>query len=431
MIKFEDKNQRLKSTTKYLISIFSLALLIGLLMAIFFPCPESEFEDQAEYNNIAWNILQGHGYSINKVEPYDPTARRGPTYPFFLAAIYLFFGQNYTAVYIIQAILYAFTCLIIYLLGREAFDNKRIGLIAALGAALYPAFWVFIRQLMTEPLFAFLLAMILLLWIRAIKEKSARWYPLLGVLIAIGALCRTTLAAFPLFILLGLLLLYQDKKRAIIDGGVVLLITFLVIAPWTARNYFVLHRFIPITSDMGRALVAAIIPYENRKQQEAVRKEIMPKLEKMMSEEKKSFDEAAQALARSEFKKDPWKYFKFLPQKLFLFWRPYSYSEMFGVKAPSWEYMENKSYGPLFLKFALLTLNTLPLLLGMVGLFFIRDKWRTALPLLLIIVYFTLVHTMVHAGTGTRYHVPIMSAVFVLASLGIVKVIGLVKPGDR
>lgn len=422
------KNQELKSTTKYLVSIFFLALVIRLLIIGFFPFPESEFEDAAEYNNIAWNILQGHGYSMNKIEPYDPTARRGPTYPFFLAAIYLFFGQNYLAVCVIQAILNAFTCLIIYLLGRKAFDNKRIGLVAALGAALYPCFWEFTRQLVTETLFTFLLALILLLWIKAIKEKSDRWYPLIGMLIAIGALCRTTLSAFPIFILLGLLLLYQDKKRAVIDGGVVLLITFLVIAPWTARNYLVFHKLIPITSDMGRAFAGAMIPYQER---ENFRKKVRPELEKMMDEEGKSFDEAAQKIALNEFKKDPLRYFKLMPQRFFLFWRPYSYSEMFGVKAPSWEYMENKSYGPLFLKFALLTLNTLPLLLGVVGLFFIRDKWRTALPFLLIIAYFTVVHTIVHAGTGTRYHAPIMSAVFVLASLGIIKVIGFLKPGDR
>lgn len=425
-MKFEDKDQRLKLTSKYLISICFLALVIRLLIVLFSPFPEAEFEDHAEYNNIAWNLLQGHGYSI-ETESHNKTARRGPTYPLFLAAIYSVFGQNYTAVYVIQAILSTFTCLIIYLLGKKSLDDDRVGLIAALGAALYPAFWEFNRQLMTETLFTFLLAMILLLWIKTIKENSARWYPLIGIFIGIGSLCRTTLATLPVFILLGLLLLYQDKKRAFINGVTVFLATCLVIAPWAARNYFVFHRFIPITAIMGQDLIGTITPHEGIDWKQRAGDKFMPKLKEIMDKENKSLNDAAIELTVNEIKEDPFLYFRLLPGKFFWFWRTYSYSEMFGVKGPSWEYIENKDYVPVFLKLVLLILNTLPLLFGILGLFFIRDKWRTVFPLLLIIVYFSVVHTLIHPGSGPRYHAPIMSAVFVFASLGIIKIIGLVR----
>ena len=69
-------------------------------------------------------------------QPGIPTAHRTPIYPLFLSGVYFIFGHSYLAVRIMQAIIGALTCLLIYWLGKEIFDEG-VGRVVSLIVVFY------------------------------------------------------------------------------------------------------------------------------------------------------------------------------------------------------------------------------------------------------------------------------------------------------
>ncbi|MEK6917155.1 MAG: hypothetical protein AABW92_05420, partial [Nanoarchaeota archaeon] len=105
------KDNKLKNI---LLEIFIFAFFMRLLAIIV--QEESKklpLSDAANYDQIAVNIVSGHGFSEVIDGQKVPTMRRTPIYPLFLAGIYSIFGHNYIAVKIIQAILGALLCIVI------------------------------------------------------------------------------------------------------------------------------------------------------------------------------------------------------------------------------------------------------------------------------------------------------------------------------
>ena len=99
------------------IAVFLIALLPRLLLAI--SSHEIPSKDAAGYDRRGMDILEGKGFLD---EDGKITAMDEPFYSFFLTAVYYFFGHNYMAARIIQAILGAITCVIIFLIARMFFN---------------------------------------------------------------------------------------------------------------------------------------------------------------------------------------------------------------------------------------------------------------------------------------------------------------------
>ena len=93
----------------YLLIILSVSLILRFCSVFLYTVPVDK--DAARYDTIAWNLVQGKGFSI---EPGTPAFLTGPTYPTFLAFIYSIFGHSYSAVIIVQALLSTLTCFMIY-----------------------------------------------------------------------------------------------------------------------------------------------------------------------------------------------------------------------------------------------------------------------------------------------------------------------------
>jgi len=117
---------------KYLISVFVIALILRLSYVLFFPQSEIE-SDALQYDTIGWNLASGDGFSL---ELGMPTPVRASVYPFFLSLIYFIIGHSYVVVRLAQAIIGALTCLLIYWLGKEIFDEG-VGRVASLIVAFY------------------------------------------------------------------------------------------------------------------------------------------------------------------------------------------------------------------------------------------------------------------------------------------------------
>jgi hypothetical protein len=82
---------------------------------------------------------------------------------------------------------------------------------------------------------------------------------LVGVLAGIAALVRTEYLVLVGAIILGSLITHRQWKMT----AVVAVAAFVVIAPWTARNYTVFHRLLPVSNATGELLFLGFNPEAN------------------------------------------------------------------------------------------------------------------------------------------------------------------------
>lgn len=224
-----------------IVLIFLIALTLRLVsVAGEHPAP---LVDAGQYDRIAVNLLTGRYAEFD-----SPTAWRMPLYPLFLASVYSVFGHSYTVVRVVQSVMGALLCVVIFHIAKTMF-NEKVGLLASCVTALYPPFlgfylyWGGSGFLLSENLFMFLLALFVL---ALLKRK----FILSGVLLGLLALTRPVIGLFPL------VLLFLYKKKAV----PALIAFFLILSPWVVRNYLVFKTFIPFSTQGGFVLLATNNP---------------------------------------------------------------------------------------------------------------------------------------------------------------------------
>ena len=144
---------------------------------------------------------------------------------------------------------------LIGLLGRRL-GGDRLGLAAGALAAVYPVLVTADASLMSETLYGLLVVAALLLAYRLIERPTLLRAGALGAMIGLAALARGE--AVLLLPLLGIPLAWRGGRggRALRIAAVCAAM-LLVVAPWTVRNYLVLDRFIPISTNEGGVIGGA------------------------------------------------------------------------------------------------------------------------------------------------------------------------------
>lgn len=156
-----------------------------------------------------------------------------PLYPIFLRTIYMLFGKfNYRAVFMIQALLSFASAIIIYAAATKA-CGRRVGLITASLAALFPDFINYNQAISPITLTLFAVALIMLAAANGSRNKISACCS--AVLFGIGILVYPPLLLF----LPGFLVV--TRKRFLF-----LIILIVVLTPWTIRNSVKAQRFIPV-----------------------------------------------------------------------------------------------------------------------------------------------------------------------------------------
>jgi 4-amino-4-deoxy-L-arabinose transferase-like glycosyltransferase len=208
------------------------------------------FSDPVFYYYSAAHIADGGGY-IQPLTGAD-TAYWPPGYTFLLTGLFKVFGAHVSIAWGVNIVLGALTCVALYYLGRLV-AGWRTGVTAGLLLALFPGHVFFSSLVLSEVTFTFLVVVALLLAALATRrgDKHARWLLLLlGVTIGAAALVRGQgLFLIPLAALFWWL--QSDWRRALRWTALAAVAAFVVIAPWTVRNYFVMDAFIPIATNVG------------------------------------------------------------------------------------------------------------------------------------------------------------------------------------
>jgi 4-amino-4-deoxy-L-arabinose transferase-like glycosyltransferase len=228
----------------------ALRLLYVLVLARHVPMAGDSQFFNAEANLVA----EGKGY----VEPFVqaaygfsvPTAAHPPLYPTLLAGLSVLGLDGVLAHRALGAFLGGATIVLIGLIGRRV-GGERVGLVAAVVAALYPLMVAADGAPMSESLYGLLIAACLLVALRLREGASIRLAAALGALIALAALTRSE--ALLLVVLLGLPLTWRSWRAAAALAAACVV----VLTPWTIRNFSAFHGLTPISHNDSTVLAGA------------------------------------------------------------------------------------------------------------------------------------------------------------------------------
>jgi 4-amino-4-deoxy-L-arabinose transferase-like glycosyltransferase len=191
-----------------------------------------------------------------------PTAFRPPAFPYLLGEVYKATGvaradKARRVVIARRAQIVIGTVLVaaIGLVAAQVFGGV-VALVALALAAVYVPLVTMSGSVMSEPLFAVLMLGSLSAAIAHRRSPHRlRWALLAGVLAGLAILTR----ANALILLLPLALAVWDRRPrwspgALVAPAALVLVTVVVVLPWTLRNERVLHHFVPVSTQLGSAL---------------------------------------------------------------------------------------------------------------------------------------------------------------------------------
>lgn len=227
------------------------ALLYRLYFAVYLPCLAAG--DTYVYANLARTLLNHHVYGLSGGDgSFYVTLIRLPGYPYFLALVFRFFGQdNWRAVMVLQAFIDTASCLVIAAIARRLI-NERAAKIAFVLAAICPFTANYAGTVLTETLTIFCTSLAFLFAVIAFEEK--RLEPMIGcgAALAYGILLRPDtgwlLGSIGLFMLLRMWVIPGERKFFFKAGVVVLAVSLAPLVPWTVRNWRVFHVFQPLVN---------------------------------------------------------------------------------------------------------------------------------------------------------------------------------------
>ncbi len=262
----------------FCLGIIFIAALIIRIYSIYHPPVENiyglgPYSDSALYHTIGYNLARGYGFSgdtrglelgIGEVDGsrLEPAIVRGPVYPFFISAVYKYlccesdmkviedWHRNWDKVRIVQAVLDASVCLVVFLI-----------VVLIYPASLWPAFLsaflycfsfyniYYTRALLTETVTTFLVSCFILFCAFGLRRNKGIIWLLTGTTFGLVSLSRTEY--IPFLLVLSVYLCFIERSAFIKLRKKYLLIllgAFLVISPWTIRNYLVFNELIPVST---------------------------------------------------------------------------------------------------------------------------------------------------------------------------------------
>lgn len=403
--------------------LFFIALGIELLYIKSYSVHYFISPDGLHYSNIAENFLQGRGLvnTANFVQGSDGVAREvaqtreyvvGPIYPLLLALIYGIFGfKSYGMVIVgLHAVLGAASAVLAYKTGEILLGKKYawIPYGLTLGYPLY-AFWG--MYVLTETTYVFTITLFLYLlayYSKQVQRPKLRTLLILGGAIGISNLVRPLLLLY--FPVLGVWILWMKHwhlKTAIRDFSIIVIMTILVMSPWSIRNALKYHQFIPVSNygsyefylgNNPLTVTNSYFYYTQPSYDPAVK----ARIEKLpIPEQEKDYKQ----LAEIYILQHPVLFLqRTLAKEINLFWQP--------IAPPDGQAYKMKGDW----------LDKWYLLLGLAGALLSLFRLKKYSFLLLFTFYYSFVVSMITVVSGARYRLPVMPALILLGSLGLVMV---------
>lgn len=409
---------RPKHNKKLLLLILVVSVVIRIPVALYMGDEVTVLpgiHDQVSYDALANSLLAGRGYSFPEdwypFTPADtPTSHWSFIYPLYLAGVYALTGYHPIVARLIQAVVGgALMCLLVYRMGRRVV-NEETGLVAAGLVAVYGYFIYYNAALMTETFFIVLVLLTLYLGIE-LKENPTliRWVGL-GVSLGLAALVRQTILLFAPFLLLWLFIELRGRGIRWWHFTLPIVVIFVLITPWTIRNYYVYNEFLLLNSNAGYALFASNHPNLGTDWRNDV--VVVPVPNELRGQNEAQLDRALARKGIEFILADPERYVLLTLDKTleyFWFWPSSTSSRISNINRVL-------SFG-LYLPFML------------VGFYLSLARWRNFLPLYLFIVIHTGVYLL--SWPAPRYRLIVDAVAMVFAALAVLELAKLARNWRR
>lgn len=348
------------------------------------------YGDEPSYNEAALSLLRGLGFS---------GVDRLPLYPAWVALLHAVSGENYALIPIAQAFLGAGSVLLTYLLGRRIVGHWAALLAALLAAGSY----ALTRQslyMLTEVMFTpALLVVAIALW-DAMERPSVGRFAWAACWVGVADLVRPTLLYFPLWVAAALVLLW-GVRRGGRHAATYAIVTALVIAPWTLRNYLRFDTFLPLSTSNATLWLGSPEYYHLVRDRgytyERVWDEVIyPDDPSVPYPTSIAGDRYWSRRAKASIRAEPLVYAKYSLERLATYW--------VGDPQANWgnthvlNYTLLRGRGMSRVAVAVVLLERVLIVFALAGAVLLRRRWRVLLPLYLVVSY----NMALHAATVAR-----------------------------
>lgn len=206
-----------------------------------------------EHNTLAISMLQGHGFAFNAWDYFGPSSVQSPPYPALLAALFWLFGVESTAAYVVamvfNALVGAATVALTYFLARELGANATVGLVAAGLFAIWPTQVYAVAHVQAIVLIVAGTIAAVALFNRATRTGGV--WSWVGFAVAGCLTALTEAAILPIVFFTGLIILFWRSlplHKRVRNAAILLVAGLAILGPWTARNYVVHGKLMPVKS---------------------------------------------------------------------------------------------------------------------------------------------------------------------------------------
>jgi 4-amino-4-deoxy-L-arabinose transferase-like glycosyltransferase len=403
--------------------------------------------DAGAYLRLARNLIDHGRYSRCPAEPYLPEHLYPPVYPLVIGILDRIGGAS--AIYAVQALLRAGTCLLVYLIGKRII-SERAGFWAGLFMSLDIYFLVYSLLILSETVFVFLLVAGVALGLSALHGRDSSpnaGKKLLrsagaGVLLGLATLTRPQGLYLPLVLAIACVMVAWRGgylRRAVVYATIMLATAYVVTGVWAVRD--VVHFSKPfINSDIVLVYCASVSAHRHHAgiSEEEARARIieefgLPPLEQMHNPHRFGRDLPGIVQDVNAISSAKWKLLSRYPLSLaqscvrgslkasvghplgafaMMLGRPWvnpgtqdlifspsrAWARVFENTPPVWLlFVFHVAFAPCFLILAAA---------GIIGMFCNRPTRSAAVVLLILTGYFYLTLAMAGSGTDDRYRLP-------------------------
>ncbi len=167
--------------------VVALALVVRIGYLLFYsalPDWDQLTVDNYYHHNWAVSIAQGNIFG-------DTTYFRAPFYTYCLAGVYAIFGPSLWAARLLGLMIGLISVALTYVLGKRIF-NRTVGILAAVVHSVYPVLVYFESELLLDSLFALLLQVTFLWWLRWRERQRPADALITGLWLGLAAITRPT-----------------------------------------------------------------------------------------------------------------------------------------------------------------------------------------------------------------------------------------------
>jgi len=227
------------------IIVFLAVVFIIELFISFFIFPNIYFKevknpsvlegDAGFYDNVSKSLVNGEGYSSNKI----PTYAYQPGYPIFISFLYKIFGFNYKPVILIQYIMLLFSFLIVIYLANIIYKNNIFTLFVAICFILNYNILKLVGNYYSENLAILLVTFIVYLLFIVKNKNFIIVYIILGLLFGFLTLTRPIFEIFPFFVLIFSLIFTKRINKLFRKAFIFFIMFLIIIIPYIVRNWII------------------------------------------------------------------------------------------------------------------------------------------------------------------------------------------------